>query len=68
MPAEPAGLVAVQVVELLQETFVAAFAPNVIVVAPGIVLKLVPEIVTPVPPSVKPELGVTPATDGVGVI
>ena len=53
-------------VELLQETFAAAFAPNVIVVAPGVVLKLAPEIVTPVPPSVKPELGVTPVTDGVG--
>ena len=60
--AEPAGLVAVHVVALLQETFVAAFAPKLIVVAD--VLKLVPVTVTTVPPADEPVDGLIPVTVG----
>ena len=59
---EPAGLVAVQVVALLQETFVAAVAPKLIVVAD--VLKLVPVTVTTVPPADGPVAGLIPVTVG----
>jgi hypothetical protein len=60
-PALPAGVVAVIVVLLAMTTFVAAAAPNV-TVAP--VAKFVPVIVTAVPPSVDPVLGLTLLTVG----
>jgi hypothetical protein len=53
----PAGLTAVQVVVLEQETLVAVAVPNFTVVAPATVLKLVPVIVTVVPPVVTPSFG-----------
>ena len=56
-PAAWAGLVALQVVVEAQLTAVAATAPNVAVVAPAVVLKPVPVIVTTVPPAVGPLVG-----------
>ena len=61
---KPAGLVAVQDVVLLQETFVAGFASNLIEVPE--VLKFVPLMVTTVPPAVVPEAGLSPVTIGAG--
>jgi hypothetical protein len=43
------------------ENMVAAVPPNVTLVAP---LKLLPEIITPVPPPVGPDEGTTPLTAG----
>jgi hypothetical protein len=60
-PALPAGVVAVMVVALTTTTFVADAAPNV-TVAPA--AKLVPVIVTPVPPEVVPLFGLTLLTVG----
>jgi hypothetical protein len=60
-PAVPAGVVAVIEVLLTTVTFVAAAEPNV-TVAPE--AKLVPVIVTDVPPAVEPVLGLTPVTVG----
>ena len=60
-PAVPAGVVAVMDVLLTTVTFVAAAEPNV-TVAP--VAKLVPVIVTEVPPAVDPVFGLTPVTVG----
>ena len=60
-PAAPAGVVAVIEVLLTTVTFVAAAEPNV-TVAPE--EKLVPVIVTDVPPAVDPVLGLTPVTVG----
>ena len=60
-PALPAGVVAVICVALTTTTFVAAAAPNV-TVAP--VTKLVPVIVTAVPPAVDPLFGLTLVTVG----
>jgi len=59
---KPPGLVAVQVVALAQETFVAATAPNLIVVAD--LLKFVPVMVTTVPPTLEPEVGLMLVTVG----
>ena len=53
-PAAPAGVTAVNDVELTQVTLVAA-DPPMVTVAP--VMKPVPVIVTDVPPKVEPELG-----------
>ena len=61
---EPAGLVAVQAVVLLQETFAAGFAPKLTEVPD--VLKFVPLMVTTVPPAVVPEVGLSPVTVGTG--
>ena len=58
----PAGDVAVIDVALLTVNVVAAVAPNFTAVAP---VKLVPVIVTDVPPAVGPELGLTPVMMGV---
>ena len=63
-PEEPAGLVAVHDV-VVQETFVAAFAPNLIDEPEA--LKFAPLIVTTVPPAVAPEVGLILVTDGTGV-
>ena len=63
-PALPAGAVAVISVGLTTTTLVAAVAPNV-TVAP--VAKLVPVIVTAVPPAVKPLFGDTLVTVGGGL-
>jgi hypothetical protein len=60
-PAAPAGEVARHVVEA-QLTAVAGFDPNVTEVAPG--TKLVPLIVTTVPPAVGPLAGLTELTTG----
>ena len=62
-PAEFAGDVAVIVVLFVTLTFVAGTLPN-LTVAP--VAKLVPEIVTAVPPNVEPLVGDTAVTVGVG--
>jgi hypothetical protein len=61
IPALPDGEVAVMLVELITVTFVAAVAPNFTAVAP---VKLVPVIVTLVPPAVPPMLGLTAVTAG----
>jgi hypothetical protein len=60
---EPAGLTAVICVELLTVTPVAVAAPNLTAVAPE---RLVPVIVTGVPPAVEPVVGATPVTVGGG--
>jgi hypothetical protein len=60
-PALPAGVAAVIVVLFTNTTFVAAAVPNV-TVAPE--AKLVPVIVTAVPPEVGPLFGATPVTVG----
>ena len=60
-PAVPAGVVAVIEVPLTTTTFVAAVLPNV-TVAPA--AKLVPVIVTAVPPAVLPVFGLTLVTVG----
>jgi hypothetical protein len=60
-PAVPTGVVAVIVVAFTTTTLVAAALPNV-TVAP--VTKLVPVIVTAVPPAVDPLLGLTLVTVG----
>ena len=60
-PAAFAGVVAVMLVLLTTTTFVAAVPPNV-TVAPA--TKLVPVIVTAVPPAVEPPFGDTLLTVG----
>ena len=60
-PVLPAGVVAVIVVPFTTTTFVAAALPKV-TVAPA--AKLVPEIVTEVPPARPPLFGVTLLTVG----
>ena len=60
-PAELAGVVAVIEVALTTVTPVAAMPPNATDVAP---VKLVPVIVTLVPPAVVPEFGLTLVTVG----
>ena len=57
----PAGLSAVIVVSLTTVTFVAAVVPKSTAVAP---VKLVPVIVTRVPPVVGPLVGLRPVTVG----
>ena len=61
-PALPAGVVAVMVVLFVTVTLVAVAVPN-FTIAPA--TKLVPVIVTAVPPNVDPLLGDTPLTVGV---
>src|SRR6185437_5086165 len=63
VPTAPAGEVADMVVPFSTVTLVAALAPNV-TVAPA--AKLVPVMVTPVPPLVGPVAGPIPVTVGVG--
>ena len=63
----PAGLVALQLVVLAQLTPLAAVAPKRTVVAPAVVLKPVPVIVTTVPPPAGPLVGVIALTVGAGV-
>jgi hypothetical protein len=60
-PALPAGVVAVMAVLFSTTTLLAAIPPNA-TVAP--VTKLVPVIVTAVPPVVEPLFGDTPLTAG----
>ena len=60
----PEGLVAVQVVAELQLTEVPAVLPKLTVVAPEVVEKLVPVIVTEVPPAAGPEVGLMALTVG----
>ena len=64
VPALPAGVVAVILVLLATTTFVAAVPPNV-TVAPA--AKLVPVIVTDVPPATGPLFGETLVTVGVAM-
>jgi hypothetical protein len=61
-PEDPAGVLAVMVVLLTTATFVAAVPPNV-TVAPD--AKLVPVIVTTVPPPVDPLFGDMLVTVGI---
>jgi hypothetical protein len=63
VPAEPAGEVAVICVPLLTVNEVAVLVPTLTPVAP---VKLVPVIVTDVPPAVDPEDGLTLDTAGAG--
>jgi hypothetical protein len=63
-PVLPAGVVAVMVVLFTTATLVAAVLPNV-TVAPA--AKLVPVIVTAVPPVVGPLFGDTPVTVGAAI-
>jgi hypothetical protein len=63
VPAASGGEVAVMEEAELTAKVVAATAPNVTVVTP---VKLVPVIVTEVPPAVTPEFGLTPVTVGGG--
>jgi hypothetical protein len=64
-PAVWAGIVAVIVVVLITETFVAAL-PSTLTVAPEEMKKPVPVIVTAVPPAAGPDAGATPVTVGGG--
>ena len=59
----PAGAVAVMDVALLTVKVVAAVAPNFTAVAP---VRLVPVMVTEVPPVLGPVVGLTPVTVGAG--
>ena len=61
--ADSAGEVAVMEVALFTVKLVAATVPNLTALAP---VKLVPVMVTAVPPAVLPELGLTPVTVGAG--
>jgi len=61
----PAGLVATQLVELLQLTLSAELTPKLTAVVP-VVVKPVPLIVTAVPPAVEPAVGLIAVTVGVG--
>jgi hypothetical protein len=63
VPAAPDGEVAVMLVALLTVKVVAAVAPNFTAVAP---VKLVPVIVTDVPPVVGPLVGLMEVTEGGG--
>ena len=63
VPAVPAGSVAVMLPLLLTTKEAAAFEPKSTAVA---LARLVPLIVTDVPPAVDPWLGVTPVTVGLG--
>ena len=65
VPAACEGEVAVIVVSLTTENPAAATVPKVTALAP---VKFVPVIVTPVPPAVLPEVGVTAAIDGAGTV
>ena len=65
VPAVPAGVVAVMLVELTTTTLVAAVPPMVTAVAP---VKSVPVMVMLVPPAVEPLVGEMLATEGAGVI
>ena len=65
VPADSAGEVAVIDVAELTVTAVAVTVPNFTVAEE---VKFVPVIVTVVPPDVKPLVGLTPVTEGVGVI
>ena len=58
---DPAGAMAVICVELTTVTLVALAVPNLTLVAPA---RLVPVIVTLVPPPVGPEAGLIPVTAG----
>ena len=58
---DPAGEVAVSDVALLNVTGLATVGPNITV---ALEVKLVPVIVTMVPPAAGPLLGLTPATVG----
>ena len=60
----PAGLVAMQLVVLLHCTLGDAVAPKVTIVAPAVMLKPVPVIVTDVPPAGVPVAGLSPVTVG----
>ena len=62
--AVPQLTIAVIWAGLLTEKLVALVAPNLTAVAP---VKLVPVIVTLVPPAVGPEVGVMPVTVGTAV-
>ena len=62
----PTGLLAAQVVVVLQLTDVPADPPKATVVAPGAALKPVPVIVTTVPPVAGPLLGLIPVIVGAG--
>ena len=63
VPAAPAGAVAVMEVALLTVKVVAAVAPKATAVAP---VKLVPVMVTEVPPAAGPEVGLTRGDGGEG--
>ena len=63
-PAAPTGVVAVIVVASTTATLVAAAPPKVTLVAP---VKVVPVMVTLVPPAVGPEFGLTEVTVGPGM-
>ncbi len=63
-PADPTGLVAEIVVEETIAKLTPVEAPKATTVAP---VKLVPVIVTVVPPAVVPELGLTAVTVGADV-
>ena len=56
-PLVPAGLVAVQLIVLVQLTPVAATLPKLTAVALSGVLRFVPLSVTDVPPAVRPTVG-----------
>src|ERR1700694_6030517 len=62
----PDGLVALQLVVLTQLTPVAALPPKATVVAPALVLKWVPVMLTTVPPPAGPVVGVIALTVGGG--
>ena len=63
-PAEPAGLTTVHELVVLQVTEVPAVVPKSTVLAPEVVEKPVPVMVTVVPPAVDPEVGLILVTVG----
>jgi hypothetical protein len=65
LPAVPAGLTALMVVELVTVYDVAAVAPNFTAVAP---VRPVPVMVTVVPPAAGPLVGLIDETVGTGTL
>jgi hypothetical protein len=65
VPAVPAGLVALIWLAELTVKLEAALLPKSTAVAP---LRLVPVMVTTVPPMLVPEVGLMPLTTGAGVV
>jgi hypothetical protein len=63
VPADPAGAVATMAVSETIEKVLAAVAPKLTAEVP---VKLVPMIVTTVPPAIPPEVGDTLVTAGAG--
>jgi hypothetical protein len=68
VPTEPAGAVAVQLVDFEHVTLPAGLEPNMTTVPPGLVAKFVPVMVTLLPPILGPEVGLRAVMVGTGAV